>query len=103
MAKRHHTIILIPHAHAKLRKWQVTSLQVGVAAVALLLLTSAAPLFLWLHFSKNLNPIEIARLKSENEQLRRTNLTFESSGKKLQDQIRQQEGGPPPPPPGAGV
>ena len=63
MAKRHHTIILIPHAHAKLRKWQVTSLQVGTAAGALLLLTLVASLFAWLHFSRNVNPIEIARLK----------------------------------------
>ena len=31
MAKRHHTIILIPHAHAKLRKWQVTNLQASLA------------------------------------------------------------------------
>jgi murein DD-endopeptidase MepM/ murein hydrolase activator NlpD len=91
MAKRHHTIILIPHAHAKLRKWQVTSLQVGIATGVFLLLTLAASLFLWLHFSKNVNPIEISRLKSENEQLRRTNLTFESSVKRLQDQLSQYE------------
>src|SRR5436305_14938655 len=91
MAKRHHTIILIPHAHAKLRQWQVTNLLVGIAAGAFFLLTLAASLFLWLHFSKNVNPIEIARLKSENEQLRRTNLTFEAGVKKLQDQLSQYE------------
>jgi murein DD-endopeptidase MepM/ murein hydrolase activator NlpD len=91
MAKRHHTIILIPHAHAKLRKWQVTSLQVAIAAGAFFLLAAAAALFTWLHFSKNVNPIEIARLKSENEQLRRTNLTFESSVKKIQGQLNQYE------------
>jgi murein DD-endopeptidase MepM/ murein hydrolase activator NlpD len=91
MAKRHHTIILIPHAHAKLRKWQVTNLQVGIALGALFLLTLAAALFIWLHFSKNVNPVEIARLRSENEQLRRTSLTFESSVKKLQSQLSQYE------------
>lgn len=87
MAKRHHTIILIPHAHAKLRKWQVTNLQIGIAAGAVFLLTLAAVLFTWLHFSQNTNPIEIARLARENERLRKTNLTFESSVKKLQDQL----------------
>jgi murein DD-endopeptidase MepM/ murein hydrolase activator NlpD len=87
MARRHHTIILIPHAHAKLRKWQVTNLQVGTVAGAFLLLTLAAAVFTWLHFSRNVNPVEIARLKSENEQLRRTNLGFESSVKKLQGQL----------------
>jgi murein DD-endopeptidase MepM/ murein hydrolase activator NlpD len=91
MAKRHHTIILIPHAHAKLRKWQVTSLQVGTVAGALLLLALAASLFAGLHFSKNVNPVEIARLKSENDRLRRTNLGFESSARKLQDQLNGYE------------
>jgi len=91
MAKRHHTIILIPHAHAKLRKWQVTNLQIGTVAGALLLLTLAAFLFAGLHFSKNVNPVEIARLKSENDRLRRTNLGFESSARKLQDQLNGYE------------
>ena len=91
MAKRHHTIILIPHAHAKLRKWQVTSLQIGILAGAFLVLTFAASLFIWLHFSRNVNPIEISRLKSENERLRRTNMTFESSVRKLQGQLGQYE------------
>jgi murein DD-endopeptidase MepM/ murein hydrolase activator NlpD len=91
MAKRHHTIILIPHAHAKLRKWQVTSLQIGILAGAVLLFTFAASLFVWLHFSRNVNPIEISHLKRENERLRKTNLTFESSVRKLQGQLGQYE------------
>ncbi|MFL6196885.1 MAG: peptidoglycan DD-metalloendopeptidase family protein [Thermoanaerobaculia bacterium] len=91
MAKRHHTIILIPHAHARLRKWQVTNLQIGLVAGALLVLTLAAALSSWFHFSRNVNPVEITRLKRENEQLRRTNLGFETSVQKLQDQISQYE------------
>jgi len=91
MAKRHHTIILIPHAHAKLRKWQVTNLQIGIAAAALLLLTLAAAFFTWSHFSTKVNPVEIARLKRENERLHKTNLTFESSLKKLQNQLSDYE------------
>jgi murein DD-endopeptidase MepM/ murein hydrolase activator NlpD len=91
MAKRHHTIILIPHAHAKLRKWQVTNLQIGIAAASLLLFALAAAFFTWSHFSTNVNPVEIAHLKQENEQLHRTNLTFESSLKKLQDQLADYE------------
>jgi murein DD-endopeptidase MepM/ murein hydrolase activator NlpD len=91
MAKRHHTIILIPHAHAKLRKWQVTNLQIGIAAAILLLLTFAAAFFTWSHFSANVNPVEIAHLKHENERLHRTNLTFEASLKKLQNQLAEYE------------
>jgi murein DD-endopeptidase MepM/ murein hydrolase activator NlpD len=91
MAKRHHTIILIPHAHAKLRKWQVTNLQIGIAAGALLLLSLAAAFFTWSHFHTNVNPVEIARLKQENERLHRTNLTFEASLEKLQNQLAEYE------------
>ena len=91
MAKRHHTIILIPHAHAKLRKWQITSLQVGIATGAFFLLTFAASFFIWSHFSTKVNPVEIARLKSENERLRKTNMTFESSLQKLQGQLTDYE------------
>lgn len=87
MAKRHHTIILIPHAHARLRKWQVTNLQVGIAAGALLVLTLAAALFTWAHFRTNVNPVEISRLRHENERLRHANLTFESGLRRLQDQL----------------
>ncbi|HEX9943213.1 MAG TPA: M23 family metallopeptidase [Thermoanaerobaculia bacterium] len=91
MAKRHHTVILIPHAHAKLRKWQITNLQIGIAAGAFLFLTLAAAFFTWTHFNSKANPVEIARLKHENERLRQTNLTFESSLKKLQGQLAEYE------------
>lgn len=91
MAKRHHTIILIPHAHAKLRKWQITNLQIGIATGAFLLLTFAAAFFIGSHFSTKVNPVEIARLKGENERLRKTNLTFESSLQRLQGQLTEYE------------
>ena len=91
MAKRHHTIILIPHAHAKLRKWQVTNLQIGIALGVFCLLTLAASFFTWSHYSTNANPVEIARLKGENDRLRKTNLTFESSLQKLQGQLVEYE------------
>ena len=91
MAKRHHTIILIPHAHAKLRKWQVTNLQIGIAAAAFLLLTLAAVFFTWSHFSTKVNPVEIAHLRQENERLHKTNLSFESSLRKLQNQLADYE------------
>ncbi len=91
MAKRHHTIILIPHAHAKLRKWQVTNLQIGIAVGILLSLTLAAVLFTWSHFSTKVNPVEIARLRRENERLHKTNSTFESTLEKLQNQLTDYE------------
>ncbi len=34
MPKQHHTVIFVPHAHAKLRKWRVTNLQIGLVTGA---------------------------------------------------------------------
>ena len=41
MSKRHHTVIFVPHAHTKLRKWRISNLQIGVAVGAVVLLTVA--------------------------------------------------------------
>ncbi|HWM90289.1 MAG TPA: peptidoglycan DD-metalloendopeptidase family protein [Thermoanaerobaculia bacterium] len=91
MSKQHHTVILVPHAHAKLRKWRVTNLQIGLVAGALLLLTLTAGFFVWSHFSTKANPVEVARLQGENEKLRQVNEEFESSIRKLQEQLTSYE------------
>lgn len=91
MPRQHHTVIFVPHAHAKLRKWRVTNLQIGLVTGALLLLTLTAAFFIWSHFSTKANPVEIARLQGENEKLREVNQEFESSIRKLQDQLTSYE------------
>lgn len=91
MPRQHHTIILVPHAHAKLRKWRVTNLQIGLVAGSFLLLTLIGAFFVWSHFSAKVNPVEIARLRTENEKLRDVNQEFESSIRKLQDQLTSYE------------
>jgi murein DD-endopeptidase MepM/ murein hydrolase activator NlpD len=92
MPTRQHTIIVIPHARAKLRKWRVTSLQIALAAGSLLLLTVIAFTFIWFHLRSRINPVEISRLQQENDQLRAVNQSFEESIRHLQDQIVQSEG-----------
>jgi len=87
MARPHHTVIFVPHARAKLRKWRVTNLQIGLAAGAFLTLTLAAVFVLWFHFRTGLNPDELARLRRENEKLREVNQSFESGIKKLQQRL----------------
>ena len=87
MAGQHHTIIFVPHAHAKLRKWRVTNLQIGLAVGALVLLTLASTFFIWSHFSTPLNPVEVTRLEKENNELRQVNESFEASIQKLQEQL----------------
>lgn len=91
MPRQHHTVIFVPHAHAKLRKWRVTNLQIGLVTGTLLLLTLTAAFFIWSHFSSKANPVEIARLQGENEKLREVNQEFESSIRKLQDQLTSYE------------
>jgi len=91
MPRQHHTVIFVPHAHAKLRKWRVTNLQIGLVTGALLLLTLTAAFFIWSHFSTKANPVEIARLSGENEKLREVNEEFESSIRKLQEQLTSYE------------
>ncbi len=91
MPKRHHTVILVPHAQAKLRKWRVTNLQIGLTAGALLALTLASIFTLWSFFHTPSNPAEIARLRQENERLRRTNQTFETSLQDLQGKLSRSE------------
>lgn len=91
MARQHHTVIFVPHAHAKLRKWRVSNLQIGLVAGAFVLLTLSAIFFIWSHFSTKANPVEIARLQGENEKLRQVNQTFEASIRKLQDQLTSYE------------
>ncbi|HYG65442.1 MAG TPA: peptidoglycan DD-metalloendopeptidase family protein [Thermoanaerobaculia bacterium] len=91
MSKRHHTVIFVPHAHTKLRKWRISNLQIGVAVGALVLLTVAAALALWSFFSTPSNPAEVARLRQENEQLRLANHRFETSIQSLQNQLGSYE------------
>lgn len=91
MPNQHHTIIIVPHAHAKLRKWRVTNLQIGLATGGVLLLTLTALFFTWSYFSAKVNPVEISRLRGENEKLRVVNEEFESSIRKLQDQLNTYE------------
>jgi murein DD-endopeptidase MepM/ murein hydrolase activator NlpD len=91
MPRQHHTIILVPHAHAKLRKWRVTNLQIGLVAGSFLFFTLLGVFFVWSHFGAKTNPVEIARLRSENEKLRGVNREFESSIRKLQDQLTSYE------------
>lgn len=91
MARNCHTVILVPHARARLRKWRVTNLQIGVAVTALLLLTLGSLTIGWAYFEKSVDATELARLQAENEELRQANLSFETSVRQLQDQLATHE------------
>ena len=91
MAGQHNTIIFVPHAHAKLRKWRVTNLQIGLMVGVFLLLTVASVYFIWSHFNTPVSPVEVTRLQKEIRELRQVNQSFETSIQKLQDQLSSYE------------
>jgi murein DD-endopeptidase MepM/ murein hydrolase activator NlpD len=91
MAGQHNTIIFVPHAHAKLRKWRVTNLQIALVVGAFVLVTCAAACLIWSHFKSPANPVEVTRLQKENQELRKVNQSFETSIQKLQEQLSSYE------------
>src|SRR6185436_10920112 len=91
MAGQHNTIIFVPHAHAKLRKWRVTNLQIGLLVGSVLLLSLAAAYVIWSHFNTPVSPVEVTRLQKEIRELRAVNQSFEASVQKLQDQLSSYE------------
>src|SRR5215203_5958599 len=91
MAGQHNTIIFVPHAHAKLRKWRVTNLQIGLMVGAFLVLALTSGFFILSHFNTPVNPVEVTRLQTEIRELRQVNQSFEANIQKLQDQLSSYE------------
>ena len=91
MARSHHTVIFVPHARARLRKWRVTNLQIALAAALLLALTAASAAFTWAYFHSHVSPTELARLEAENRALRQVNGAFEQDLQEIQHQLADYE------------
>ncbi len=91
MPRKRHTVIFVPHARAKLRKWQITNVEIGFAAGAFLLVSLLTCWLAWSHFNTSVSPAEMSRLRAENAQLRHVNQSFESSIKSLQGKLTTSE------------
>src|ERR1700720_3920432 len=94
MQRQRHTVIFVPHAHAaraRLRKWQVSNLQILFAGASLLLLSLVASWLAWSHFNSSVSPAEMTRLRHENARLRQVNQTFETSIQSLQTKLTSSE------------
>ncbi len=91
MAIKYHTVILVPHARAKLRKWRISNLQIAVLAALFVTVTFAASFVLWSFFSEGVNASKVERLRQENRELRQANRTFEESLGDLQQKIADYE------------
>lgn len=86
-ALKQHTIIFVPHARAKFRKWRVTSIQVGLVVGTLLALTVGGLIATYSYFTTAVDREELVRIESQNQDLRQVNESFETSIRELQDQL----------------
>jgi murein DD-endopeptidase MepM/ murein hydrolase activator NlpD len=91
MAIKYHTVILVPHARAKLRKWRVSNLQITVALTAAFALTVTAAFVLFSFFAGGVDSVQVDRLRSQNDSLREANLAFEQSIADLQGKLGDYE------------
>lgn len=87
MANEFYTLIVVPHAKARFRKFQVsvrlTKWALGIAGVAALSLTGV--LF---HYTRiNAEVHELRRLRAENQALRTRNQQYEQNAGKLQSKV----------------
>lgn len=91
MPSTYHTVILVPHARARLRKWRVSNLQIAIALGSIALLTLASVFVLVSFFTGTVDSAQVERLRQENRDLLQANATFEESIVDLQGQLASYE------------
>ncbi|MCP3959576.1 MAG: M23 family metallopeptidase [bacterium] len=84
---KQHTIIFVPHARAKFRKWRLSSLQVGLIAATLALVTVGGILATIAYFNTSFDRGELEQVRVENSDLRTVNQGFETSIRDLEQQV----------------
>ena len=88
---KHHTIILVPHARARFRKWRVTNLQIGLVLTVAILLTLGTGFILWSFLNTGVDQNEVAQMRDENERLRQAQGEFGQSLQRLETQLSDYE------------
>lgn len=91
MGKNFHTVIVVPNARARLRKWRVSNAQITAVLSLLVILSLAAAFFTWGYFTQTVDGTEIERLRQENQELRSVNTSFESDVRQLQEKLADYE------------
>ncbi|MEM9556425.1 MAG: peptidoglycan DD-metalloendopeptidase family protein [Acidobacteriota bacterium] len=84
---KQHTIIFVPHARAKFRKWRVSTSQVVAIALGLATLTAGSLVATALYFGSDFDRQQLERMELENSELRAVNQRFEGSIRELEDQL----------------
>ncbi len=82
-----HTVIFVPHARAKFRKWRFTSLQAGLLLGILLFLSLIGIVSSIALFSVSLDRSQLARIQQENRDLHAVTAGFEKSIGNLEQQL----------------
>lgn len=91
MGLKHHTIILVPHARARFRKWRVSNLQIGLAVAGISALTLGSTYILWSYFTNRVDRRELDSVRQENDRLKQVNAGFETNLKSLEAQLTEYE------------
>ena len=84
---KQHTIIFVPHARAKFRKWRFSSGQAAAALGTLCLLTVTGIATTLLYFSNSFDRRELQQIRQENSDLKVVNARFETSIRDLEGQL----------------
>lgn len=87
MSLKQHTIIFVPHARARFRKFRVTNRQLWALCGGLFLLTAASIFTTWAFLTNTIDRNELDAVRGENEELREINQSFETSIRGLEKQL----------------
>ena len=91
MSLKYHTIVFVPHARARFRKWRVSNRQL-LAGAGLSVLILAGSLFTtWSFFTNTIDRQALVQVERENEELRQVNQSFENSIRRLEKRLAEFE------------
>jgi murein DD-endopeptidase MepM/ murein hydrolase activator NlpD len=84
---KQHTIIFVPHARAKFRKWRLSTLQAAVILGSLAFLTVGGVIATISYFGATVDRDHLTALQSENAALREINDGFETSIREIEGTV----------------
>ncbi len=84
---KQHTIIFVPHARAKFRKWRLSTFQVGLILGTLAFFTIGGIVATIAYFNTSFDRSRLEQVRTENTDLRAVNQGFETSIRDLEKQV----------------
>lgn len=85
---KQHTLIFVPHARAKFRKWRFSTSQALLVLAPLAILTVGGIVALGLWLSASFDRQQLEQIEQENAELRSVNERFESSIQQLETKLQ---------------